>query len=331
MDDQYSSWATLTCFTTCLENYHVFNNVCVECAEGTTRSGGDPIDGPNTFCAESSKNNNSLVMISVAVIIAMLCVLVVVFLFVRRYRKKQENKLKERETELANLSSRFEVASVEKDKLAKDIQRLAEGWLLQWQDVRLEYQLAKGGYGEVWRGRYRGRWDVAVKKMFDTENVDTLADESEIHFLQRARHPRLVLFMGAGRMPDQNLFIVLEYMEEGALDTRIDSDLSFPWSDRLRILGDIAEGMAFLHDKHGSVHRDLKSGNVLLDREDGLLRGKIADFGMSKFMSQNRNDERLASSPEKNSTTAVDVHSSMTNGLGTWCSSAVFERSVRAQ
>ena len=120
-------------------------------------------------------------------------------------------------------------------------------------------------------------------------------------------------------------------MEEGALDTKIDSDSKFPWSDRLRILGDVAEGMAFLHDKHDSVHRDLKSGNVLLDRENGLLRGKIADFGMSKFMSQNRNDERLASSPEKNSTTAVDVHSSMTNGLGTWCSSAVFERSVRAQ
>ena len=98
------------------------------------------------------------------------------------------------------------------DKLAKDNQRLAEGWLLQWQDVKLESQLARGGYGEVWRGRYRGRWDVAVKKMFDTDNIDTLADESEIHFLQRARHPRLVLFMGAGRMPDRNLFLVLEYV-----------------------------------------------------------------------------------------------------------------------
>ena len=86
------------------------------------------------------------------------------------------------------------------------------GWLLQWQDVKLECQIAKGGYGEVWRGRYRGRWDVAVKKMFDTDDIDTLADESEIHFLQRARHPRLVLFMGAGRMPNRNLFLVLEYV-----------------------------------------------------------------------------------------------------------------------
>ena len=207
----------------------------------------------------------------------------------------------------------------ENSKLARDNKRLAQGWLLQWQDVKLDYQLARGGYGEVWRGRYRGRWDVAMKKMFDTADIDALTDESEIHFLQRARHPRLVLFMGAGRMPDKNLFLVLEYMEEGSLDTRIESDLKFPWIERLRILGDVAEGMAFLHDEHGSVHRDLKCGNVLLDKEDGLLRGKIADFGMSKFMSQNRNETVSVKQKPKveNTTRNVDVHASMTNGLGT--------------
>ena len=103
LQSEYSDWATFAsaCETECRENFHVFNNICVECAEGTTRAGGDPIDGPNTFCAEinatESSNNNSLVMIGVAVIIAMLCVLVVVFFIVRRIRKKQETKLKERE------------------------------------------------------------------------------------------------------------------------------------------------------------------------------------------------------------------------------------------
>ena len=109
---------------------------------------------------------------------------------------------------------------------------------------------------------------------------------------------------------------------------RIDSDLKFPWSDRLRILGDVAEGMAFLHDKHDSVHRDLKSGNVLLDREDGLLRGKIGDFGMSKFMSQNRNDEQNALQMKESVHNEVDVHSSMTNGLGTWYSIVEFENTT---
>ena len=73
--------------------------------------------------------------------------------------------------------------------------------------------------------------------------------------------------------------------------------------------------MAFLHDKHDSVHRDLKSANVLLDRENGLLRGKIGDFGMSKFMSQNRTDEQNALQLKEN--VRIDIHKSMTNGIGT--------------
>ena len=113
-------------------------------------------------------------------------------------------------------------------------------------------------------------------------------------------------------------------MEEGALDTKINSKFKFPWSDRLRILGDVAEGMAFLHDKHNSVHRDLKSANVLLDRENGLLRGKIGDFGMSKFMSQNRTDEQNALQMKESVHDEVDVHKSMTNGLGTWYSGVEF-------
>ena len=118
------------------------------------------------------------------------------------------------------------------------------------------------------------------------------------------------------------------YMEEGALDTKINSKLKFPWSDRLRILGDVAEGMAFLHDKHDSVHRDLKSANVLLDRENGLLRGKIGDFGMSKFMSQNRTDEQNALQMKESAHDEVDVHKSMTNGLGTWYSIVEFENTA---
>ena len=119
---------------------------------------------------------------------------------------------------------------------------------------------------------------------------------------------------GCGRLPDKNLFIVLEFMEEGDLDTMIErSDVDFPWSDRVCILGDVAEGMTFLHDTHDSIHRDLKSGNVLLGKENGILRGKIGDFGMSKFLS-NQNTKNWA---DDNSTKEVDVHRSMTNGLGT--------------
>jgi serine/threonine protein kinase len=52
---------------------------------------------------------------------------------------------------------------------------------------------------------------------------------------------------------------------------------------------DICDGMSYLHSpKHpnGKIkpvvyHQDLKSANILLKTEDGVLRGKISDFGLS--------------------------------------------------
>jgi serine/threonine protein kinase len=50
--------------------------------------------------------------------------------------------------------------------------------------------------------------------------------------------------------------------------------------EKVRIALDIADGMSFLHGCR-VVHRDLKSGNVLIDHGG---RAKIADFGLSKLI-----------------------------------------------
>jgi serine/threonine protein kinase len=64
----------------------------------------------------------------------------------------------------------------------------------------------------------------------------------------------------------------------------------FKWADRLQIMLDICDGMAYLHaafNEDGSknprvYHQDLKSGNFLLAlMGEGELRGKIADFGLA--------------------------------------------------
>ena len=74
----------------------------------------------------------------------------------------------------------------------------------------------------------------------------------------------------------------MEYMNGGNfLDALKSRRLS--WRRRLRILCDVAEGMMYVHDELDRVHRDLKSENILLCREEGSteLRGKVADFGLS--------------------------------------------------
>ena len=106
---------------------------------------------------------------------------------------------------------------------------------------------------------------------------------NEVKWMQRARHSRLVMFLGCGREPKRNnIFVVMEYMNGGNfLDALKSRRLS--WKRRLRILVDVAEGMMYVHDELDRVHRDLKSENILLCREEGSteLRGKVADFGLS--------------------------------------------------
>ena len=115
----------------------------------------------------------------------------------------------------------------------------------------------------------RGKYDVAIKIMFDSQKVDIENDE-EIHFLKRVRHPRLVMFLGCGRIQKTgNIFVVLEMCERGDLTSFIHKGKEKKWDRTLALLADVSEAMSYLHFFHNSVHRDLKSANVLLNEESG--------------------------------------------------------------
>lgn len=79
-------------------------------------------------------------------------------------------------------------------------------------------------------------------------------------------------------MPQGSLYAYIQKMQE-----------HMPWSDRVQLMIDICEGMEFLHSgvfadgkpKMELFHQDIKSSNVLLKMEAGVLRAKITDFGLS--------------------------------------------------
>ena len=61
-----------------------------------------------------------------------------------------------------------------------------------------------------------------------------------------------------------------------------DVQLNLDWKTRQKICVGIARGLAFLHEESTLrvVHRDIKTTNVLLDRD---LNPKISDFGLAKL------------------------------------------------
>lgn len=72
--------------------------------------------------------------------------------------------------------------------------------------------------------------------------------------------------------------MVMELMESGSLLDYIHfNPCPEGWEKRYDIAVDICSGMSYLH-RLNVIHRDLKPGNVVLDR---FMRGKITDFGLS--------------------------------------------------
>lgn len=106
----------------------------------------------------------------------------------------------------------------------------------------------------------------------------------QVEILSQLHHPHMVLLLGA--CPETGC-LVYEYLENGSLE-----DLLFnksgkpplPWFIRFRIVFEVACALSFLHNSKPEpiVHRDMKPGNILLDRN---YVSKIADVGLAKLLS----------------------------------------------
>ncbi|XP_074312229.1 putative serine/threonine-protein kinase SIS8 isoform X2 [Silene latifolia] len=147
---------------------------------------------------------------------------------------------------------------------------------ISWEEITL------GSYGEVYRGEWHGT-EVAVKRFLDQDIYEESLEEfkSEVRIMKRLRHPNVVLFMGAITRPP-NLSIVTEFLHRGSLYRLIHRpNNQLDERRRLRMAFDAARGMNYLHTcSPVVVHRDLKSPNLLVDKNWVV---KVCDFGLSRM------------------------------------------------
>lgn len=93
----------------------------------------------------------------------------------------------------------------------------------------------------------------------------------------------MVLLLGA--CPEFGC-LVYEYMANGSLDDRLfrrGNTPVLPWQLRFRIAAEVGTSLLFLHQTKPEplVHRDLKPGNILLDRN---YVSKISDVGLARLV-----------------------------------------------
>ena len=67
-----------------------------------------------------------------------------------------------------------------------DIELMSSAWLIRESEIQMKYLIDRGGNGEVWYACLRGKYEVAVKRVFNSQHVDIEHDD-EIRFLQRVR------------------------------------------------------------------------------------------------------------------------------------------------
>jgi serine/threonine-protein kinase len=141
--------------------------------------------------------------------------------------------------------------------------------------------LARGGMAEVYvaHDQLLDR-RVALKVLFP----EFASDRSFVErFRREARsaaalnHPNIVSVYDTGE-ESGTYFIVMEYVEGRTLRDIIRTDGPLLPQRAAEIGADIAAALAFAH-RNGVVHRDVKPGNVLIDRTGQV---KVTDFGIAR-------------------------------------------------
>ena len=149
---------------------------------------------------------------------------------------------------------------------------------------RIVRELGRGGMGRVFLAEEETedfRRAVALKIIdrpaFDEDAVRRFRDE--VRILSSLEHPGIARFLAGGRTSDGTWFLALELVEgEDLLTWARTRDLSV--RARIELFVAALEAVQFAHER-GVVHRDLKPGHLLVDR-DG--RPRLLDFGISKLI-----------------------------------------------
>ncbi|KAF5946287.1 hypothetical protein HYC85_016515 [Camellia sinensis] len=143
-----------------------------------------------------------------------------------------------------------------------------------------ENVIGEGGYGIVYSGVLADNTRVAVKNLLNNRGGSNWACKTQ--------KPCQVAGLLCGRCLQDACIRVCGQWEFGPVASWDVGEVSpLTWDIRMNIILGMAKGLAYLHEglEPKVVHRDIKSSNILLDRQ---WHPKVSDFGLAKLLCSER-------------------------------------------
>ena len=142
-------------------------------------------------------------------------------------------------------------------------------------------RVKEGASSPIARELYRmhgPKGQVAIKQMDLRNQPRKELIVNEIIVMKDSKHPNIVNFLDSFLQEQNNeLWVVMEFMEGGALTDVIDNNPVITEDQISTICFETCKGLAHLHSQD-IIHRDIKSDNVLLDRIGNVKISRLSNL-----------------------------------------------------
>src|SRR6266513_1211168 len=154
--------------------------------------------------------------------------------------------------------------------------------LMDFGDYELLEQIGRGGQGVVFRARQKSLNRIVALKIIGLGNWATKAHlkrfRLEAEAAARLEHPGIVPIHEVGER-DGSCYFSMKFIEGGQLDD-VPRRQPMPIRRAVELIVKVARTVHYAHE-HGILHRDIKPGNILLDRNG---EPHLTDFGLARLV-----------------------------------------------
>ena len=152
------------------------------------------------------------------------------------------------------------------------------------QKYSILHQIGSGISGRVFLAKHNNLERFVAIKFITCDNEDAKRVLHEVNALAKINHPNVLSIYDFGQLEDK-FYIVLEYMEDGSLEDKINNGKYINEFEVWKYIENVCNGLQASLSL-GVIHRDVKPANILLYNK---CYAKIGDFGIAKPLFSNAN------------------------------------------